>query len=258
MDKAIEAGLSAIALTDHNTIDGLPDFLEAARGKPIEAIPGIEFTVQWQGKELHLLGLFIKQEYYPAVTEKLQKMIRQRAERNIRLVGDLSEAGYPMEYEAILRRSANGKLNRVHIAAEMVEKGYVPSIMDALKGILSPEAGFYKEPLRLDIWDALAFLLSIGAVPVLAHPFLNLTEEELRIFLPEAKKRGLVGMETVYSTYDEATSATAAAMAREYALLPSGGSDFHGSNKPDIQLGIGRGNLFVPHEWADKLKECIQ
>ena len=110
------------------------------------------------------------------------------------------------------------------------------------------------EPKRLTFWEMLDFINSINAVPVLAHPLLNLNEQELAVFLPKAKRRGLVGMECYYSTYKAEETTTSLDFAVAYGLLPSGGSDFHGSKKPDIQLGRGKGNLQIPFEWAVALK----
>ena len=113
---------------------------------------------------------------------------------------------------------------------------------------------FYREPAKPTFWEMLDLIHSIGAVPVLAHPFLNLDEERLRVFLPMAKEQGLAGMEVAYSTYDDATTACATRLADEFGLLPSGGSDYHGAKKADIKMGIGKGNLQVPAEWVDRLK----
>ena len=111
---------------------------------------------------------------------------------------------------------------------------------------------------RLPVFEVIEFLREIGAVPIIAHPFLNLTEDKLAVFLKEGITHGLCGMETLYSTYDEKTSAKAAKMARDFGLLESGGSDFHGEIKPDISLGTGRGNLAVPYEFFEKLEDFLK
>ena len=147
-----------------------------------------------------------------------------------------------------------GNINRAHVAAILTKKGYTSSRNEAFRTVLAPERGFYIEPDRLPVFETIDFIRSIGAVPVLAHPFLNLDEERLRVFLPQAKERGLLGMEVAYSTYDDATAACAARLAQEFGLLPSGGSDYHGAKKADIKMGVGRGNLKVPAEWVDRLK----
>ena len=252
--EAVALGLSAIALTDHNTVDGLPEFLAAAEGKDILAIPGVEFSTDYNGKELHLLALFIDPAHFPTVRAVARDYLTRKAQSNLDLIDALNEAGYEVDYEKLLAQSPNGNINRAHIAAALAEKGYVTSIKEAFKTLLAKGGKFYKEPAKPTFWEMLDFIKSIGAVPVLAHPFLNLDEERLRVFLPQAKEQGLVGMEVAYSTYDDATAACAARLADEFGLLPSGGSDYHGTKKPNIKMGTGGGNLKVPAEWVDRLK----
>ena len=254
IDKAVSLGLSAIALTDHNTVDGLPDFLSAAEGKDILAIPGVEFSTEYGGRELHLLGLFIDPAHFPTVRAVARDYLRRKEQSNLDLIAALNQAGYEVDYETIRAQSPNGNINRAHIAAALAEKGYVASIKEAFQTLLVKGGAFYREPAKPTFWEMLELINSIGAVPVLAHPFLNLDEERLRVFLPLARERGLAGMEVAYSTYDEATTACAARLADEFGLLPSGGSDYHGTKKADIKMGVGKGNLQVPAEWVKNLK----
>ena len=239
------------------SVDGLPDFIKASEGKNIEAICGAEFSVDYNGKELHLLGLFIKEKYFDTITAMMDDVIARKEQSNIALVAALGQAGYHLDYPKIKAKSPTGKINRAHIAAALTEAGYTESVKEAFRKLLSPEVGYYKEPKRITVWEMLEFLQSIHAVTVLAHPFLNLSESELLDFLPRAKECGLIGMETAYSTYDEATSALATSIAQKFGLLPSGGSDFHGDNKPHIKLGTGMGDLFVPSGWIDQLKATL-
>ena len=154
-----------------------------------------------------------------------------------------------------LLQNAQGTVNRAVIAAKMLEKGYVSSVKEAFKGLLSEKNGYYVPPQRLDAFEVIAFLKSVDAVSVLAHPYLSLEESEIRAFIPEAKAHGLVAMETRYSTYTPETTEAATRLAKECGIMESGGSDFHGENKPDIRLGIGRGELCVPAILMDKLLE---
>lgn len=257
VDLAVHAGLSAVALTDHNTVAGLPSFLSAADGKDILAVPGVEISTGWNGKELHILGLFLPPASFAAATEFLDIINVRKEESNRKLIRALSAAGYALDYEAIRRSHPEGTVNRAVIAAALLEKGFVSSVAEAFQTLLSSRNGYYIPPERICALDAIAFLVSIHAVPVLAHPFLSLTEAELRQFLPQAKKHGLTAMETVYASYSEETEALAKEIATQFGLLQSGGSDFHGSNKPDICLGTGKGSLHVPTDFVKQLQEVI-
>lgn len=258
IDAALLAGLSAVVLSDHNTVDGLPEFLSAARGKNIEAIPSVEFSVDYEGKELHLLALYIQDAHFTAISELMTDFHKRKAQSNLDLIQALNEAGYDISFEEIRAATPNGKFNRAHIAAELTKKGYTASIKEAFSTLLSTKHGYYKEPKRPTLWEMLEFIKSIGAVSVLAHPFLNLKEDKLKELLPLAKEKGLVGMECYYPLYDENTTQTSLLLAERFGLLPSGGSDFHGSNKPDISLGIGKGNLQIPYEWLIALKNAAE
>lgn len=253
---AREAGLSAVALTDHNTIAGLPEFLAAAEGGPVAAIPGTEFSTEYAGTELHILGLFIRPEHYGAVTAVLDEMLSRKERSNAELVAALRRADIHLDYDAIKARTPDGYVNRAVIAAEMLRLGYVDSVQQAFSRWLSPKHGYFVPPQRLDAFEAIRFIKSIGATAVLAHPFLNLDEAGLREFLPEAKKAGLDGMEVYYPMFDREQTALACAIAEKFRLLPSGGSDFHGANKPHISLGTGRGELAVPDAWLPRLHIC--
>lgn len=251
---ALQAGLSAVALCDHNTVAGVPDFLDAAREADLEAIPGVEISTDYVGKELHILALFVGEEHYGSVTQLLAEGDRRKEQSNIDLVAALNRAGYNLDYEAIKAQTPRGHINRAHIAAEMTKLGYVESVQAAFKTLLSPKHGYYQPPERISAFDAIRFIKSIGAVAVLAHPFLSMDEAQLRAFLPEAVACGLDGMEVYYSKYDAATTALAMNIAQEHGILPSGGSDYHGDNKPDIAIGTGRGDLRIPTGWLEQLK----
>ena len=248
IDQAVAAGLSAIALTDHSTIDGLYDFIAAAEQSNIEIALGTEFSVDYCGKEMHLIGLFIGLEHFSQISDMVKEVIECKERSNIELVDALVKAGFDIDYDEIRATTADGKMNRAHIATALFKKGYVSSVQDAFKFHLSKNGPYYKEPKRLDAFEVIEFIKSIGAVSVLAHPFLNLSKEELLDFLPLAKEKGLDGMECYYSLYDEETTSLSLQIADEFRLLPSGGSDFHGERKPDIMIGVGKGSLNVPYE----------
>lgn len=258
IDEAERLGLGAIALSDHNTVAGLPDFMAAAQGRGVEAIPGIEFSTDYEGTELHILGLFIRPEYYDEITLKLAKAQQEKQQSNIDLVANLNRAGYALDFDRIQSATRNGQFNRAHVAAELTRLGYTDSVQDAFRRLLAPKHGFYHPPKRMTSFECISYIRSIGAVSVLAHPFLNLDEERLRLFLQQAVLFGLDAMETVYVSYDEQTVKKSQLLADAFALKHSGGSDFHGGNKPDIALGTGKGALAVPMELAVGLKEMLK
>lgn len=254
LQAACEAGLSAVALTDHNSVTGLPEFLAAAPEFPVQAIPSIEFSVDYMGTELHLLALFVRPEHFDTITAMMEDFKRRKEQSNRDLVDNLNNAGFALDYDAI-RQQASGYVNRAHIAAAMTEKGYADSIKEAFKQYLNPKHGYYVPPRRPDVFEMIRFIKSIGAVAVLAHPFLNLEEVPLQEFLPQAVAAGLDGMEVLYPMFDEAQTACAKRLCESFSLLPSGGSDFHGDNKPHIKIGVGEGNLQVPEKFVKSLEK---
>ncbi len=254
--RAAEAiGLDAIALCDHNTVAGLPEFLKAAEGSPVEAIPGCEFSSDYMGIDLHIIGLFIPEDQYGRITAMLAETQQNKERSNLDLVAKLAKDGYVIDYPALRAEAGDGFINRANIAQALVAKGYVPSVKDAFSQLLSAKGKYYTPPKRLGSFEVIDFIKSIGAVAILAHPFLNLKEEgQLRAFLDEAVKHGLDAMETIYTAYSDETTALAKQIAAEYSLKESGGSDFHGNAKPATALGIGKGNLKVSTEILRKLQ----
>lgn len=205
-----------IALTDHNTAAGLPEFMDAAREQGVTAVPGVEFSTEYQGKELHLLGLFVLPEHYAAVERMVKEQHVLKEISNMELVERLNQAGYLIDYAKVKGRNPNGNANRAHVAAELMEHGYVTSIREAFDTILSDDGGFYVAPLRLALTDVIRDLKHIGVLPVLAHPLQELTELELRGLLPDAIEAGLVGMETMHSSYSMETISLAEKIAAEF------------------------------------------
>ena len=242
-----------VALTDHNTAAGLPEFMDAAQKLGVTAVPGVEFSTEYNGKELHLLGLFVLPEHYAAVERMVKEQHVLKEISNMELVERLNQAGYLIDYMKVKRRNPNGNANRAHMAAELLYQGYVTSIREAFDTILSDNGGFYVPPSRLQLIDVIKELKRIGVLPILAHPLQELTEAELRNLLPNAIEAGLAGMETMHSSYTPETIALAEKIAAEFNLLSSGGSDFHGSVKPGISLGTGRGWLCIPSKTYSNL-----
>lgn len=247
------AELAAVALCDHNTIAGLPEFLRAGKTAAAEAVAGVEITGEYGGKEIHILGLFLPEACFPRLDAFLAEIRRKKEEANLACLRRLRQAGYGLSWEKI-RQDASGEINRVHFARELLRLGHISSVKEAFQGLLAEENGFYRPPERAGGLEVAEFLADLGCVPVLAHPLLSLSEQELKDFLPRAKARGLAAMETRYSLFDETATRRAEALAERFGLLQSGGSDFHGENKPDIALGTGRGSLRVPAAFFEELK----
>ena len=243
--------LSAVALTDHNTIGGVPDFLRAASGSGVYAIPGIEFSTDYHGVELHILALGFGEGAYPKINSLVDELTERKRLAIEGLIADLIAAGYAID-AARIHDGAQGIVNRAHVATELVRCGYAASRSDAFDRILYSGGPFYRSPKYIDTAECVDFVRSIGAVSVLAHPFLNVPEDKLRCLLGELRGR-LDAMEVLYSEYDMQTTERSYALINEFGLLPSGGSDFHGKNKPDIALGSGKGSLKVPLSFAENM-----
>ena len=244
-----------VALTDHNTVSGLPEFISEAEKLGLVAIGGTELSCVHRGHEFHLLGLFITPEYYDRVENLCAEYHLLKEKSNIDLVDKLCKAGYKLDYSEIKKKNIKGNVNRAHIAAELQKWGYVGSVSDAFDTLLDEKCGFYIPPKRLEVTEGISFFREIKAVPILAHPLKDIDESELRAILPELIDAGLLGIETMHSSYSEDKLAASRSIAADFGLLESGGSDFHGSIKPGVMLGVGKGNLDIPITVYNKLLE---
>lgn len=258
VQKAESMGMGALALTDHNTSHGLPRFLEAGRKAGLRVIPGSEISTTYDNHEVHILALFIPSDKFDAIDEYVQSLWINKEKSNIELIRRLTEAGYPLDYSQIKAQTPSGQVNRSRIGDAIEKQGYMTKA-EAFRSVLRPVSagGQYTAPERPDALATIRFIRSIGAVPVLAHPFLNFTPEQLEEFLPKAKETGLVGMEVYYSTMDTEQTEMARRLAAKYGLLESGGSDYHGAAKKDIQLGVGKGTLRVPCDLIEPLASAV-
>lgn len=256
IEEAKKEGIAAIALCDHNTVSGLTRFINAAKESGVIAVPGVEITSAYKGKEVHILGLFLKECHYQKIANYLEQINIRKIESNKLLAKRLNEGGYVISYDAVLKIAGKAIPNRVHFAKALFAKGYVSSVAEAFDTILAEDGEFYKPAKKLDSLEVIRFLQAVDAVTVLAHPFLNFSKTELCEFLQKAKQYGLVGMETIYPLFSKEDSALAQEIAKEFALIASGGTDFHGINKPDIKLGRGKHNIFVPYEVYENLRRA--
>ena len=251
------AGLSAAALTDHNTVSGVPAFLEEAHRQGVTAVTGVELSTVRDGRELHLLGLFIPPEHLSDVTALTEDYLVRKEQSNRDLVARLAADGYRVDYDAIREATPDGNVNRALIAKALLAGGYVPSVKAAFDTLLVEGMGYYIPPSRIDFLEAIRFLRSIRTVPVWAHPLQYIDEATVTALLPLAEKAGLIGMEVMHSSYTEATVTAAKALADRFGLLYSGGSDFHGAVKPDVYLGVGSREGTepnIPDEYYERLR----
>ena len=252
---AEEAGLSAVALTDHNTTKGLKEFMKAGEKSSVITVPGCEFSTDYKGTELHIVGLFFPESAYVEVEDFVELMTIAKKNSNLKLISALQKARFDITYDEVAKSTDASEFNRAHVARVMLKKGYVKSVNEAFSEYLSESKGMYVPPKRIGAIATIKFINYYGAVAVLAHPFLNLDYDGLLEFLPEAKAAGLTAIETRYSKFSAETTEKAVGLAEKFGLLESGGSDYHGDTKPDISIGTGTGSLSVPFEFYEKLKK---
>lgn len=252
--KAKDIGLSAVALTDHNTALGLKEFKSAGLELGVETVCGLEFSADYVDREVHIVALFIKEDTFDKIEEFLETLTKRKIESNLKLVAGLKSIGMEIDFDTLVKNAPSGKINRANIGAELVRLGYVKSVKEVFKTVLSKTYGLYIEPKRPSAEETIKFINSIGAIPILAHPLLNFKFSEMKNALLVMKEAGLKAVETNYSTYTNEERDFITSLAIELNLLKSGGSDYHGDNKPDILLGKGKGNLKVPYEFLEKLK----
>lgn len=262
VDYAIAKGLRAIALTDHDTTDGLLEAITHANalslaGFPsLEVVPGIEFSTKHEEKDIHIVGLYIAYDS-PGFCDRLQEFVDSRTRRNIKMCGNLQGAGIDITYEKLQERNPDAVITRAHYASYLFEKGYVKSRQDAFAQYLGDHTKYFVPREKVTPAQAVSLILEAGGIPILAHPPLyHMGREHLDNLVSSLKGVGLMGIEALYSTYTNQDERDMLRLADKYDLLLSGGSDFHGANKPNLDLGTGYGRLFVPEEFLDKLKSA--
>ena len=258
MDYAHEKNLSAIALTDHDTVDGLDEgALYVKENYPdMEFVPGIEFSTVEEGKDVHIVGLYID-HHNTEFTGKLQQFIDSRTERNKKMCKKLSEeAGIPITYEELVSSFPGAVLTRAHYAKFMVDRGYARNRNEVFDKYIGDNCPYYVEREKISPEEAIGYVLEAGGVPILAHPILyHMSDRKLDALVARLKGAGLKGIEAIYSTYSPSEERQIKELAAKYDLAVSGGSDFHGANKPKIDLGTGMGKLFLPEDLLGPIKE---
>lgn len=247
-------GLSAVALTDHDILDGVEEARQAAAGLEVDFVPGTELSVEWRGKGMHLLVYWIDADSPLAL--ELETIQRYRVDRNREMVDALNGLGIDITIEELKTEAGQGVIGRPHFAAILVRKGAVATIQDAFDRYLAAGKPAYRPRIRVEAGHAMDLARESGATPVIAHPHTLADDmEEFGHLFHTFRDLGAVGVECYYVEYPPALRDRMAKAVTDIGLVPSGGSDYHGSYKPGIALGSGKGDLVVPDSCLDQLRE---
>lgn len=249
--------LSAIALTDHDTIDGIKKARTAAAKTTVEFIPGIELSTTYEDREIHLLGLYMD-DTAPYLLQQLSELQHIREERNHTMTARLRNEGFDISLEKLQQAFPQGVLTRAHFARYLTDQNYVSSMAQAFKKYLGDGCRCYVPRKKMSPAQAIELIHAGGGLAFFAHPILcNMNYEHLHKFIRTLAADGLDGIEAIYSTYSAREEQKMKEFAVHFNLLISGGSDFHGTNKPSIQLGTGTGNLCIPYTVLAPIKSRL-
>ncbi len=259
------AGLSAFALTDHDTVSGIAKAAPYAAQYGIELIPGIELSTEYvlptaaaQRKEIHIVGLFIDTAN-PLLLSKAKEFQDFRMLRNQQMIEALQKEGFNITMEAVAAENPTSVITRANIARYLYEHGEVTSVKEVFEKYIGDGCKCYVGRFKITPMEAVSLIHAAGGVAVLAHPVLyRLNTEILKRLLDELKPFGLDAIEAVYATYTAGEERLMRRLAADNGLLISGGSDFHGANKPSIRIGVGRGGLCIPYEILEALRNARQ
>jgi len=255
LKMADSIGLSAIALTDHDTLSGLPEFLKESQKYPsIHAVPGIEVSVEYAGREIHILGLFVNPEDEP-LEEMLFEIRKNRNARNGLIVKKLQDMGYNITLQEVLDMAGGESVGRPIFAKILVNKGYFKEPQDVFDHCLKRGAPAFCSRELPSPRKAIEKIKEAGGIAVWAHP-LHRTQADrtyLRKVLREMVPYGLDAVEAYYSSFTPAQSLAVKEVADEFSIFISGGSDFHGTNQIGVEMGKGRGGLQIPYSIYENL-----
>lgn len=247
VQQAAKLNLDVIAVTDHDTVEGIPPALEAAKSFPqLMVIPGVEINTDVPKGEVHILGYFINY-LDPKLRRNLEELRTSRYERGKKMVAKLSEMGINVEWERVMELAGGGSVGRPHIAQAMLERGYVSSLREAFDNYIGRNGPAYIERKKLTPLDAVRLVVESDGLPVLAHPA---DIDPLEPFLLQLKKAGIVGIEIYYNGYSTRTIAQLKSLAKKHALISSGGSDYHGL---DTSIGADIGSIHLPQDSVQQL-----
>lgn len=248
VEEAVNIGLTALALTDHDTVAGLPRFLAAGAGKPVRLVPGVELSVDCSSGVMHMLGYWMDVAN-PELVRQLEWVRDARTLRNRTMLDKLNALGFGMTWDDVQACAGEDVVGRPHFAQVMLQKGYAKDKNEVFDKWLGNGKPAYVDRARLTAAAAVALIRQAGGVAVLAHPFsLRLGKDAMASLFFELAAAGLAGVECYYSEHSAESTKEYLAMARQANLVPTGGSDFHGEVAPGIRLGFGFGGLQVPDE----------
>lgn len=254
VELAKQNGASAVAITDHDTVAGLKEGRAAAARLDIEFIDGVELSAEYSPGTMHILGYYINDEQ-KELAAKLEELRAARDARNPEIAGRLRALGVDLQYTEVAALAGNEVVGRPHFARVLVERGHAASIQDAFNRYLAKGSPAYVEKKRLSPADSIALIRKAGGLAVLAHPCqLKLSQEALEQLVSELAEMGLDGIEAIYSRHSRADREYYSKLAKRHRLLVTGGSDYHGTYKPDIMLVKGLGDLVVPYALLERLK----
>lgn len=255
VELARRQGLRAMALTDHDTLEGLPEALAAGKALGVEVVCGIEFSTSYQGRDVHILGLELNPQD-AHFREALKEFQDSRDRRNLAIIDRLQEHGVSISWEAMAEAFPDCVWTRAHFARYLLEQGYVSSIKEAFPRYIGDRAPCFVPREKVTPYQAIRLIQENGGITVLAHPMLyQLGLEQLRLLFSRLRDAGLDAVEVLYSTNSREEERLSRQLAKDYGLKISGGSDFHGANKPEIQLGCGKGNLKIPYTVLENLRK---
>ncbi|MDR4479163.1 MAG: PHP domain-containing protein [Nitrospira sp.] len=256
MAFAKQAGLTALAITDHDIVEGIPEAAAIGAELGIEVVPGVEISSRLGESELHILGYFMNWTD-PLFARRLSTLRDSRHARNPKIVQRLNELGISMTYDEVRALAGTESVGRPHIARLLMEKKVVTSAKEAFDRYLANGRPAFVDRELPKPAEAVQWIREAGGVPVLAHPtWVRTSADGLRTLVRELKAAGLGGIEVHYSTHTPSQTTEYLELAKQCGLLVTGGSDFHGVTKPDIEVGIGRGQLTISEKLLDPLRKA--
>ncbi len=256
--EAKARGLRAIALTDHDTIEGLEEALAAGAELGLEVIPGVEISADHNPGSMHILGYFIDHRDR-RLDNQLQVLKQARADRNPQIIAKLQKLGLAITLAEVMEVAGGGQVGRPHIAQVLVRKGYVANFQEAFEKYIGNHGPAYVNKFRFAPKDAIAMITAAGGAAALAHPFTleYSSTQHLKMILQQLREWGLTALEVYYPEHSPERQAQYKKLAQELGLLTTGGSDYHGVIKPEVKIGLVGPNQRVSYELVEKLQERL-